>query len=409
MYNVYNGQIVNGAMYSNATIGIPYVPVARALGFTASLNQSFLVSTPFLNLTFTSFTVEMWIYLSSTSTDDRGIFSQCFCVWCANQCLNIIVRSNTVYAGFTLNDITSSVTLVANRWYHVAFVYNYQAYQQQLYIDGVQNRTKSNAQPYQGQNGTIRIGTAQLSSSMSFFDGYIDTVSVVTRAKSSSEILDDGTLLAYYSFDIPSSSTDDGPNGINGTAVNTIIIEGRVNQAMRFTGILSSFQVFGIHRFGYVMMFNRPYSIALWINPTSVISSAFFQVSTNQSSGACANIFGFISNPGSTGQLLAQAYVSNWQTVTIFGPFISTNTWTHISLTFSPTNGYILYVNGISFGSTGTLTAGISSHMVWLYLGNAINCFSGYFVNTTYQGAIDEVYLYTRELSRTDIINLANP
>ena len=351
----------------------------------------------------------MFIYLSSTSTDDRGIFSQCACVWCTNQCLNIIVRSNTIYAGFTSNDITSSAVLVANRWYHVAFVYNYQAQQQLLYIDGVQNRTKSNAQPYQGQNGTIRIGAAQIASALNFFDGLIDTVSVVTRAKAANEILDDATLLAYYSFDQPFPNNDNSPNGINGTASSTIIVTGRVNQAMRFTGLLSNFQAFGIHRFGYNLMFSRPYSIALWINPTSVVSSTFFQVSINQSVSACANIFGFLSSGGSNGQLLAQGYFSNWQLTTIFGPFISTNTWTHISLTFSSTNGYSLYINGNSYGSTGALPAAIGSHMIWLNLGNAINCYSTYFTNVNYQGAMDEVYLYTRELTQVEITALANP
>jgi hypothetical protein len=61
--------------------------------------------------------------------------------------------------GFTLNDLSGSQTLTAFNWYHIAFVYNYQTQQQILYLNGVQDTIKSNAQPYQGTNGSIQIGS----------------------------------------------------------------------------------------------------------------------------------------------------------------------------------------------------------------------------------------------------------
>jgi hypothetical protein len=59
--------------------------------------------------------------------------------------------------GFTLNDLSGSQTLTAFNWYHIAFVYNYQTQQQILYLNGVQDTIKSNAQPYQGTNDPFKL------------------------------------------------------------------------------------------------------------------------------------------------------------------------------------------------------------------------------------------------------------
>jgi hypothetical protein len=408
-YNVYNGQLVNGATYSSNATGAPYIGYARALSLTWASSQSFLVAAPFLDLTYTSFTIEGWIFPIVLYSGDRGIFGQCYCSSCTNQCLYLLLRSNRLYAGFTLNDIASSFTLSIFTWYHIAFVYNYQTQQQILYINGVQDTVRSNVQPYQGINGTIQIGAAQVSLTTSFFNGYIDNLNIVTRAKSSAEILNDATLVAYYSFDTSYLNYDNGPNGLNGTLVNAVTVSGRVNQAMRFISGSSYFQVYGFYRFGYATLFNGPYSVSMWINPTSLASSTIVQMSSTQFGGSCTNIFGLLSPSGLTGQIMAQAYVVSWSYVTIIGSFISINTWTHISLTFSPGNGYNLYINGNLIGSTGASTSATANQMVWLYIGYAMTCYSTYFAGVGYQGSIDEVYFHTRELTQTDITALANP
>ncbi|CAF4202018.1 unnamed protein product, partial [Rotaria sordida] len=89
-YGVYNGQLINSPSYSaSGSNSFPYVGHGQALNFNSASSQSVLVSTPFFNLSYTSFTIEAWIYYS-TSTSDRGIFGQCQCSTCANQCLYLI-------------------------------------------------------------------------------------------------------------------------------------------------------------------------------------------------------------------------------------------------------------------------------------------------------------------------------
>ena len=407
-YGVYNGQLINGATYSPVSNNQTYFGYGQALMLAATSNQSLLVSTPFLDLTNKSFTIESWIYLFATFTGDRGIFGQCQCPTCSNQCFYLILRANRLYVGFTLNDISGTSTLTATTWYHIAFVYNYQTQQQILYVNGVQDSAKSSSQPYQGTNGTVQIGSTQAFLTTNYFNGYIDNLRVTTRAKSATELLSDASLIAHYSFDLPNPTNDNGLNGLNGTSTNTILTYGRVNQAIQFSGTPSYFQAYGFYQLPVGVSPSKPFSISLWINPSVIASCTFVQVSTSQLSGSCANLLGIETFTGSTGQIAAQGY--NWPFPTIFGPFATVNTWTHLSWTYSLTSGYSLYVNGVFFGSIVNTGYSNSGGILWLQIGYGFNCIStGYLQNVAYQGSIDEVYIHNRELAASDVYALANP
>ena len=399
---------MNGASYTLTSSSQPYLGNGRALSLTSSSNQSFLVSTPFLNLAYTSFTIEAWIYSTTGYATDYGVFGQCQCPTCVNQCLYFIVRANRLYISFTINDLAGSLTLRTSTWYHVAFVYNYQTQQQILYLNGIQDTIKSNAQPYQGTNGTIQIGSTQAYLTTNYFNGYIDNMKVVTRAKSATEILNDATLVAYYSFDLPYPNYDNGPNGLNGTSVNTGIITGRVNQAMGFTGSSSYFQAYGFYQTIYGVYSSKPFSISLWINPTVTTGCSFVQMSQNPSSGLNFNLIGIWSSIGSTGQIVAQGYNGgSWPT--IIGPYVTANTWTHISWTFSSTYGYSLYINGVLCGSTGPSSYSNGNAIEWLQIGYNYGSGNNYLPGSGYTGSIDEIYVHSRTLAASEVYGLANP
>jgi hypothetical protein len=384
---------------------MPFVGYGRAILFTPLSNQSVLV-TAFLNLSSTSFTIEAWINPTST-TGDRGIFGQCQCSTCANQCLYLILRSGRLYISFTSNDLSGSTTLTTGVWYHIAFVYNYQTQQQILYVNGVQDAIKSNAAAYQGTNGSIQIGSTQVYSTTNYFNGYIDNLNITTQAKSATDVLRDGSLVAYYSFDLPNPSFDNGPNRLNGTSLSTVTTTGRVNQAMRITGASSCFQIYGLYQVPTGVTSNKPFSISMWINPTSGLNCTFVQLFSSVT-GACVNLLGISASSLTAAQLFVQS--SNNGPSLMTGPFVTQNTWTHISLTFSTANGYTLYVNGIVFGATGTIgTYSTSNAFAYLFIGYSSYSCGSAGVNTPYQGSIDEVYIHSRELAQSDVTTLANP
>ncbi len=70
---------------------------------------------------------------------------------------------------------------------------------------------------------------------------YIDEVYLTMRAKNASEILDDATLVCWYSFE--NDLHDSGPLHLIGAAVNVSFITRQANQAIHFTSNSSYFQV----------------------------------------------------------------------------------------------------------------------------------------------------------------------
>ncbi|CAF3182712.1 unnamed protein product [Rotaria socialis] len=402
--NVYIGTLMNGATYFSTTSSQPFVAYGQGLSLTSSSSQYMTIATPFVDLTYKSFTIETWIFSSAAYSGDSGIFGQCECSSCSNQCLYLLVRGTSLYAGFTLNDISGSSTLAANLWYHVAFVYNYDTKQQILYLNGVQDAIKSSASPYQGVNGSINIGSTLVFTIRNYFNGYIDNVKLTTRAKTANEILTAATLAGYYSFDSPSPYNDNGPNGANGTQNGAVIVSGYVNQAIRFTGSSSYFYAYGFFQVGYAVYASKPFSVALWINPASMTSSTIVQFSWSLTSSRCHNLMGLWSNTGINGQIVVQG----WAWPIIIGPFISTGTWTHVSVTYSFTNGLTLYVNGTLFGSTGSVAFSNSGYITYLQLGYMYSCTSNSITNNGYQGSVDEVYIYSREITQAEVSALAS-
>ncbi|CAF4015453.1 unnamed protein product [Rotaria sp. Silwood2] len=403
-YNVYNGVLMNSAPFFSNTTTQPYVGIGGGLSLTASSSQYFSVSSPFLDLTYKSFTIETWIYPSISSTADYGIFGQCQCSSCPNQCLYFIIRSYRLYVSFMNNDLSGSTILTSNTWYHIAFVYNYNTRQQILYINGYQDAIKSNSNSYQGTNGSILIGAALVYLTTSYYSGLIDNVKITTRAKSATEILNVASLTAYFSFDQLNPTDDSGPLELNGIATNIALVDGRVNEAMRFSGSSSYFYAYGFFQIGQSVISSKPFSVSLWINPSSTASCTLVQTIGVLNSSPCHNLLGFYSAVGSTMQILVQGY--GWPL--IYGPFVTVNTWTHISVTYSQINGLRLYVNGVYYGSSGSFTFSASGRIMYLALGYMSSCGSN-IINAGYQGLVDEVYVHSREISQSEVSALANP
>ncbi|CAF0989749.1 unnamed protein product [Rotaria sordida] len=397
LYGTYNGALVNSASFSNTT----YFDYGFNLALNDSVNQSVIITNPFFNLSYTSFTVEAWIY-GYTLTGDQPIFSQCSCNSCQDQCLYLIIRNHKIYMSFLLDDVIGSTSLSINTWYHIAYVYDYSSRTQSIYLQGVLDGTKTSAGPYQGQNGSIIIGSSLLSSTS--FYGYIDNLIVTTRAKSASEILVDASVVVYFSFDGSTLTQDMGPNQLNGTISNAAAVSGKVGQGLAFSGSSSSyFQASGFYQLGQS---NKPFSFSMWIYPYSIAGGILIQKTATQSGGGwCYSLMGLTS----FGQIVMLVYTSG--VPLIVGPILTVRTWTHLGYTYSTTNGLQMYINGQLFGTTGPASWSSSSRIDWLSIGSYISsyCGQGVISGVPYLGAIDEFYVYRRELSASEIVALANP
>lgn len=238
----------------------------------------------------------------------------------------------------------------------------------------------------------------------------MDQLSVTTRAKSDCEILDIATLVAHFTFDTGLFSLDSGPNFLQATTQSTYSLStGRYLQAVRFDGTTNSyFQVDNLVALGTS---NKSFSISFWIRPIA-LSGVLIHISTDSfGTGWCHPFVGFAAN----GSLVTQIPTSNGL-VSISDPTksISVNSdWFFIVETWSSTNGLRLFVNNILVASENNLAQSYSASSMsnYLTLGNSRNgvgsCSKGQMgALTPYNGDLDDLRIYSRELSLADICRL---
>jgi hypothetical protein len=298
-----------------------------------------------------------------------------------------------------LDDLIGATSLTINTWYHVAYVYDYSNKLQSIYLQGVLDGTKTSSGPYQGQNGSTIIGSSQLSSSS--FNGLIDNVKLTTMAKSAADILADASIVVYFSFDGATLTQDEGPNLMNGSLSNAAAVTGIIGEGLAFSGSSSYFQAYGFFQLGQS---NKPFSFAMWVYPYSVAGGTLIHKTTLQYTGGtwCQDMMGFTE----VGQI---SFYTNGALYQITGPFVYTMQWTHIIYTFSSTNGQTMYVNGVQFARTGAVSFSSSGTIDWLTIGyNFGGCTPSPITGGYYLGAIDEFYVYRRELTASDAYSLAN-
>ena len=203
---------------------------------------------------------------------------------------------------------------------------------------------------------------------------------------------------------------DSGPNSL--TAFSSIspangmsYVTGRVNGALMLTLPSSFFQACS---YTALARPNSSYTFALWINPSAPFGTILhLSAYRSGSSGWCIPMLGFSSN----GSVVAQSY--SGVVATVLGPQIPTNDWTHVAQTWSSTNGLQLYINGGLYGWSpmGTFAASGNNNMC-IFLGTSgfgSNCVTSSIVTGSYVGAVDEFYVYNRELTPDEICPLAHP
>jgi len=93
----------------------------------------------------------------------------------------------------------------------------------------------------------------------------------------------------------------------------------------------------------------------------------------------------------------------------IVGPPTKINQWTPLGYTYSQTNGLIMYIIGVQYGTTGVSSYTARNSIGWLNVGW---CGSGLgmipIIRNHFLGAVDELDVYRRELTTNEIASLAN-
>ena len=372
-----------------------------SLSLSIAQGQYLRVSNPQLKLYNQSWTFEAWIYPTNVSgTNDYAIVAQCRSV-VPHTCLHLVIRNQKLYFGLYGDDVPGNTVLTTSKWYHVAFAFDCATRAQSVYLNGRVDGSGLAAMCFQGYNQSLTIGITEVAGAASCFAGLIDQLSFTNRTKTAVEILQDATLTVHVPFD-DNSTNDQGPLRINGSLIgNVTYIPGRFGQAIEIkTSSHSNFEVHGLVLLG---INNLPYSFAIWIRPYILQQSTIMHLANEAAgNGWCVAPLGLTS----TGQLMAYTYSGT--PVSVLGPVVPANSWTHAVVTYSDTNGLRLYVNGTLNVSSGPCYFSSGQQPMHLFVGSplpTINCVSGY----NNSGAVDEFRVYSRELNGSDIFPLAHP
>ncbi|CAF4950896.1 unnamed protein product [Rotaria magnacalcarata] len=313
-----------------------------------------------------------------------------------------LVRNYKLTCGFGANGTSGATSLSMNKWSHVACVYSFKTQTLQVYLNGILDGSRSSFS-FQGSSGDTTIGvTYAIPPGSNYFNGYLDLMQFVSTAKNASDILRDATLMAYYSFDT-SLTADNTLNGINTTTSGSpSLVPGRVNQAIQVNP--SAYIYTNYSSFPPLGVSNQSHTYSLWVKPTSsyAVSTILFIIAET---GWCVSVIAMTAS----GHIVLNSFADHL--ISVLGPIIPLNIWTHVGVTYSSSNGFKLYINGIFYSTSGAFNYVAAGTSLYASIGNdlglGIYCISG--SSSGFTGCIDEFFLYSRELTASEILAAANP
>jgi hypothetical protein len=159
---------------------------------------------------------------------------------------------------------------------------------------------------------------------------------------------------------------------------------------------------------------DRAFSIAMWIRPTARGGTLARVSSTEVGTGWCTPFLGYNGN----GQLIAQVLVGNGADAADF--VLATDpkrrplgTWSHVAMTWSPTAGERLYVDGVLAAATAAPhRRPVDADPVYVAWGSqnvgGASCFQGAITAGTFDGAITGMRFEAGELDARAIARLAS-
>ena len=309
---------------------------------------------------------------------------------------------------------TNLLSWPLNSWFHVAVTYDNSSSSNdpKFYINGVEHTNTSKNAPtgsfVSDASYNFTIGNRANATDRTF-DGYIDDVRVYDRIISPAEIMalyelgdgrDDPSLVGHWKLDETSgtTATDSSGNGNDGTLLGgldagTNSTSGKISTALSFDGTNDVIEVLDDD-----VLDLTTFTASLWLKADNAPSTSV----TTQPLGKKATgsnyqnfIFSWSHQSSSFMQSIAFYDGSGWPHTQI-QQTLSADTWYHLAGTYDGTDLKI-YVNGVldhttSPGTTPLIGTGS------LHIGAEFS--TG---NAAFPGDIDDVRVYNRALSDTEV------
>lgn len=217
--------------------------------------------------------------------------------------------------------------------------------------------------------------------------------------------------LGYYKLD---GNANDEMSYANGVTNNVQQITGLLGQAYNFTNATTSWINLTASKYNFTV--TQPLSISLWVKPYDRYGANIF---TKQSSSAPYKGWAIqrvyqgsdVTGRRELGFIMASEPSYNMY-VDVNATLLPNNVWTHITITYNgtPNTGVKIYINGTSMplsyleGANNLNTSSDVTSTTPALIGNRDNGID----NDGFHGAIDEVGIWQRVLSPTEVNELYN-
>ena len=424
------GNANDAAGLNNGTVqpGTTFAPgvVGQAFSFNAATGDTVDVpDSASLRLT-NQLTVEAWIKARTEDASTGCAIVSKISYATGNYGYQFILVGNTIQGllnspgqVWPSQEISSGPIISTGVWYHVAWTYDQSA--MKLYCNGQPVATNViGAHMVATSSADLRISGAD---NHGYFDGLIDEPSVYNRALSDGEIAAiynggaagkcpipvtptncvpaPGGLVSWWRAEGAANDSEGTNNGI--LEGGTTFAPGEVGQAFRFNGTNADVRVAASASLNVSLA--DGFTIETWINPADTVqwhpmvewNDGSFGVNFSIADAAGAG-------PGSLFIDVKDIYYDDHFFSTPGGLLVS-NTWQHVAVTYTRTNGYtVLYINGVR-QAQATLGVFTPRTIGDLYFG--LRPYDGG-AGTRFVGLMDEVSLYRRALSASEIAAIYN-
>ncbi|OLE22235.1 MAG: hypothetical protein AUG44_25315 [Actinobacteria bacterium 13_1_20CM_3_71_11] len=316
-------------------------------------------------------------------------------------------------AGPVTDDAETVGSMVQGVWTHVVGVYDLSANTMRLYLNGSLNATHAHASPWNA-TGIVNVGRLHWNDTdQNYMDGKIDDVQLYSRALTDWEVGDLYTSTATagpalrWDLDTGGGTTAYDKTGNNnyGTLASSAMWTTTAHsngQAATFDGTSGSY----ITSRTNAVRTDQSFSVSAWVNLASNAGTAI--IATEVGTTSSAFILKFEPGGGINGWAFVMTQSDGTSPTQDIMPATNTgtlNTWTHLVGTFDAGAGTMrLYMNGgligahvhnVLWNATGPVNVG---QAMW----------NGDPHNRPFNGQIDDVRVYPRVLSASEVTDLYN-
>ncbi len=333
-----------------------------------------------------------WVKLTNTTTAWRSVVGKG-----SNYYLE--TYGDQVYFGYYDGSAwkevsTSSGTLKAGKWYHVAGSFDNTANTLKIYVDGALKSSAAATTTPASSSDKLQIGAAYDSASQ-FFPGTLDDVRVYNRALTASEPAEMYGMMGHWKLDETSGTTAADSSGLAnmGTHVNGPVVgqSGVYDYAASTDGTDDYVAVKGD---GTLTMSNAV-TMAAWVKPTASSNSVRIIVNKEGEYEMALTPSGEVwwgftnTTPG-----------WSWHAT---GATVANSVWSHIVVTYNA-GSVKTYVNGVlkeTYSGAGLLGDTYTSLNELRIAGRSNSPTSQY-----YGGLVDDVRVYNRAISTQEVAYL---